>query len=43
MIRHGLFPARIVSERLSREIELLGDEGHQFFWKTRRAVEEVCR
>jgi len=41
MIRHGLFPARIIGERLSRDIELLGDEGHQFFRKSCGAVEDL--
>lgn len=41
MIRPCLVSARIIGERLSREIELLGDEGHQFFRKSCGAVEDL--
>jgi hypothetical protein len=41
MIRHGLFPARIIGERLSWEVELLGDKGDQFFRKNCQAAENL--
>jgi hypothetical protein len=41
MIRHCLVSARIIGERLCPEIELLGDEGHQFFRKSCGAVEDL--
>ena len=41
MVRHCLVSARIIGECPAREIELLGDEGHQFVRKSCGAVENL--
>jgi hypothetical protein len=39
MVRHCLFPARIIGERFDRDIEL--DEGYQLFRKSCGAVKDL--
>lgn len=41
VIRHRLFPTRIIGESGRRYVELLGDEGHQFFGKPGGALKNL--